>query len=101
MDEKAKRSPNLTKLLTAKMPKAHGQKGSVPPRKRKKKNDVQLHKSFTDVLNETMVSDETSHDHSCEPSASREDCEPSSSREEIELTSRNENCCEISGGGFK
>ena len=30
-----------------------------------------------------MVSDETSHDHSCEPSGSREDCEPSSSREEI------------------
>ena len=35
--KKTKRSPNLTKLLVAKMPKGRGQKGGVPPRKRKKK----------------------------------------------------------------
>ena len=70
--KKAKRSPNLTKLVTTTMPKGRGQKGGgyAPPRKRKKKDDVQGRKSFTQILNESVVSDKPSQ-------SSREDVETS------------------------
>ena len=95
--KKAKRSPNLTKLLLTKMPKGRGQKGGVPPRKKKKKDEVQVRKSFTEVLNETTANDD---DYRCEPIGHREDSEPSGSREEAEIARRSENYSELSGGAL-
>ena len=49
---KSKRVPNITKLVTAKMPKGRGRKGCAPPRKRRKKITVNSRKSFADILKE-------------------------------------------------
>ena len=45
------------------MPKGRGKKGGVPPRTKKKKDDVQVRKSFTEVLNKAKANDD---DYSCE-----------------------------------
>ena len=69
---KSKRVPNITKLVTAKMPKGRGRKGCAPPRKHRKKITVRSRKSFADVLkehvtnqsNEESVSSDTRSDDS-------------------------------------
>lgn len=52
--KKTKKTPNITNLLTTKMPKGRGRKGcappSPPPRKRKKKIAASSRKSFAQVL---------------------------------------------------
>ena len=56
--KKTKKAPNLTKLVTAKMPKGRGQKGCVPPRKRRKKVAIHSRKSFAEVLEEQAPTEE-------------------------------------------
>ena len=50
--KRAKKVPNTTKLVITKMPKGRGRKGNIPPRKRKKKEEIVTHKRFTEVLSE-------------------------------------------------
>ena len=54
---KAKKFPNLTKFVTSRMSKGRGKKGSVyvPPRKRKKMQDAQECKTFTEMLGESAA----------------------------------------------
>ena len=55
--KKAMKCPNLAKLLTSTMSKGRGKKGSVyvPPRKRKKMQDVQERKKFTEILSDSAA----------------------------------------------
>lgn len=78
---KSKRVPNITKLVTAKMPKGRGRKGCVPPRKRRKKITVHSRKSFADSLKEqaTNLTDEESN-----PSDSNADDSHSDQESEVE-----------------
>ena len=46
--KRVKKVPNTTKLVTTKMPKGRGRKGTAPPCKRKKK-EVVTRKQFTEI----------------------------------------------------
>lgn len=52
--KKVQRAPNMTKLVTASMPKGRGRKGCAPPRKRMKRVPVTTHRSFAKVLEEQV-----------------------------------------------
>ena len=55
--KRVKKVPNTTKLVTTKMPKGRGRKGTAPPCKRKKKEEIVTRKQFTEILKEA-ISDE-------------------------------------------
>ena len=59
--KKAKKSPNITKLVTTKMPQGRGRKGCVPPRKKKRKVTVQTHQALLDSFEEDSFEDEPSN----------------------------------------
>ena len=48
----AKKVPNVTELVTTKMPKGRGRKGNASPCKRKKKEEIVTRKHFTEIINE-------------------------------------------------
>jgi hypothetical protein len=50
--KKVKKSPNLTQLALATMPKGRGRKGCNPPPRKKKKVTVKSRKSFAEILKE-------------------------------------------------
>ena len=66
--KKSKKTPNLTKLATTKMPAGRGRKGSVAPPKKKKKVEAMGRVSFADVcglsqpLHEYQFSEDSSDD---------------------------------------
>lgn len=49
---RSKKSPNVTKLVTARMPKGCGRKGCTSPRKCRKKVTLSSRKSLADILKE-------------------------------------------------
>ena len=54
---KSNKAPNITKQVTAKMPKGCGRKGCAPPRKCRKKIAVHSRKSFADILKEQATNE--------------------------------------------
>ena len=46
----------MTELVTTSMPKGRGRKACAPPRKRAKKIPIEVHKTFSEVLQEQRFS---------------------------------------------
>ena len=91
--KKVKKSPNLTQLALATMPKGRGRKGCTPPPRKKKKVTVKSRKSFAELLKEECSVGRLNRD------SPQSDVSGDSDNEESPLPVQQDLLCQMTSGG--